>query len=163
MPTYFFDTSALQHRYVDSTYSKVVRRIISNKKYDCFIADITVLEIASALATRCRGGSLTNKQYDLADQKFWTDIASEKLKTRATTHREVLRARNLIRFAGVIKQRKLSSNDALIAVCALELALELKEKVILYTSDWGLYDISRGLDAYKSALKLRFLGTPRVS
>lgn len=161
MPTYFFDTSALQHRYFDGIYSKRVRRIISSAKNDCFIADLTVLEIASTIGNRCRQGNLRNERYDQADKKFWTDIASKKLTTRLTTSREVIRARELLRFAGIIKRRRLGSADALIAVCALELALELKEKVIFYTGDWTLYDTIREIDAYNIPLILRFLGIPK--
>ncbi|HEX8634117.1 MAG TPA: type II toxin-antitoxin system VapC family toxin [Pyrinomonadaceae bacterium] len=161
MPTYFFDTSALQHRYFDSDYSKRVRYIISNTKNDCFIADLTILEIASAIGNRCRQGYLRNERYDEADKKFWTDVSTGRLTTRITTPREVVRARDLLRYAGIIKRRKLGSADALIAVCALELALELKERVIFYTGDWGLYSIIRDIDAYNLTLRLRFLGIPK--
>jgi predicted nucleic acid-binding protein len=161
MPTYFFDTSALQHRYFDATYSKRVRRIISSSKNDCFIADLTILEIASTIGNKCRQGHLRNERYHQADKKFWTDIATGMLKPRITTAREVIRARNLLRYAGVIKRRNLGSADALIAVCALELALELKEKIIFYTGDWTLYDTIRQIDAYRLPLVLRFLGIPR--
>lgn len=162
MPTYFFDTSALQHRYMDGVYSRRVRRIISGKNNYCFIADLTVLEIASALASQCRTRELTHKNYDRADNKFWGDISAEFLLTRKASDRDIMRARYLLRFAGVIRKRKLGSVDALIAVSALELALERKERIIFYTSDWTQFDILRQIDAYASVLRLRFVGIPKV-
>jgi len=167
MTIYFFDTSALQHRYFDSTYSRRVRRIISSSRSECFISDITVLEIAGALAKICRRNSQQIhdydgiKHYDKADQLFWKDVSNEKLKVQLTTNRDVVAARNLLRFAGLFKNRDLGSADALIAVCSRAFALERKQTIIFYTSDWKQYDICRKLDAFTAVLKLRFLGTPR--
>lgn len=167
MPIYFFDTSALQHRYFDSTYSRTVRRIVSSSRSECFISDITVLEIAGALAKICRRRSQDTKDYDgvknydKADQEFWKDVSTAKLKVHPTTNRDVVAARNLLRFAGLFKNRDLGSADALIAVCSREFALERRRKVIFYTSDWKQYDICRKLGAFTAVLKLRFLGTPK--
>jgi hypothetical protein len=161
MPVYFFDTSALQHRYIDGPYSKRIRRIISTGSNECFIADITILEIASGLGRRCRQGNLRYQRYDQADDRFWNDIAEGKLIVHKTTQREVMRARNLLRFAGVLKRRNLGSADALIAVSCLELALERREQIIFYTSDWTQYDVLRQIDAFNAALTLRLAGTPK--
>lgn len=162
MPVYFFDTSALQHRYMDGPYSKRIRKIISTSGNECFIADVTVLEISSALANRCRQGQLRYERYDQADDRFWGDIATGRLDIRDTTQRDVIRARNLLRYAGVLKRRRLKSVDALIAVTCLELALERRERIIFYTSDWTLYDILRQIEAFSAALKLRLAGTPKA-
>jgi predicted nucleic acid-binding protein len=162
MPVYFFDTSALQHRYMDGPYSKRIRRIISTGSNECFIADITVLEIASALGNRCRQGNLRYQRYDQANDRFWEDIAEGRLIVRDTSQRDVMRARNLLRYAGVLKRRRLQSADALVAVTCLELALERGEAIIFYTSDWTLYDILSQIDAFNAALTLRLAGTPRI-
>jgi hypothetical protein len=161
MPVYFFDTSALKHRYFDGPYSKRIRRIISTGSNECFIADITILEIASALGGKCREGNLRYQRYDQADGRFWKDIAEGNLVVRNTSQREVMRARNLLRFAGVLRRRNLGSADALIAVSCLELALERKEEIIFYTSDWTQYDVLRQIDAFNAALTLRLAGTPK--
>jgi predicted nucleic acid-binding protein len=161
MAIYFFDTSALQHRYVQGIYSSTVRRLISHSRNECYIADVTVLEIASALGKQCRQGTLRHERYDKADHSFWEDIHAGKLRVCKATPSEILRARNLLRFAGIIKKRNLGSSDALIAVCCLELALEHKKNIVFCTSDWTLYDILRQIDAYTAALSLHFFGIPK--
>ncbi|HKO61583.1 MAG TPA: type II toxin-antitoxin system VapC family toxin [Pyrinomonadaceae bacterium] len=162
MPIYFFDTSALQHRYIDGPYSKRIRRIISTGSNECFIADITVLEIASGLGRRCRQGNLRYQRYDQADDRFWKDVADGNLIVRATTQRDVMRARTLLRFAGVLRRRNLGSSDALIAVTCLELALERQKPIIFYTSDWTQFDVLRQIDAFNAVLTLRLAGTPKA-
>jgi len=155
---YFFDTAALQHRYVDGPYSKRVRRIISDRRWDSFIADVTILEIASALARKCRKRNWNRRKYDALDMEFWKDVADRRLRIRETTQRDILRARHLIRFAGVVGRREMGSADALIGACCLDLALERRERVAFYTSDWTLYTILRDLDAFRSTLVLRYVG-----
>ena len=162
MPVYFFDSSALQHRYMDGPYSKRIRRIISTNSNECFIADVTVLEIASALGRRCRQGNFRYQRYDQADDRFWKDIEEGNLIVRETTQRDVMRARNLLRYAGVLKRRNLGSADALVAVSCLELALERGETIIFYTSDWTQYDILKHIDAFTAVLTLRLAGVPKA-
>lgn len=162
MPIYFFDTSALQHRYIDGPFSRQIRRIISTASNECFIADITILEIASGLGKRCRQGNLRYQRYDQADDHFWRDVADGKLIVRETTRRDVMRARNLLRFAGVLRRRNLGSADALISVSCLELALDRKEQIIFYTSDWTQYDVLRQINAFNAALTLRLAGVPKA-
>jgi predicted nucleic acid-binding protein len=162
MATYFFDTSALQHRYIPAKYSQRVRRIIADRSNECFIAEFTVLEIASAIANRCRQGDMRHARYDLADHRFWIDIAEGYLQIRAAGTREIVRARNLVRYAQLLKRRKLTSADALIAVSALELALERQEKIIFYVSDWNMFDILSNVNAFKVGLNMQFLGNSKV-
>jgi hypothetical protein len=162
MGTYFFDTSALQHRYIPAKYSQRVNRIVADQSNECFIAEFTVLETASAIANRCRQGELRHSRYDSADHRFWIDIAEGRLQIRAAGTREIVRARNLVRYAQLLKRRKLTSADALIAVSALELALERKEKIIFYMSDWNMFDILSSINAFTVGLSLQFLGAPKV-
>ncbi len=161
MRKYFYDTAALQHRYCESRYSKGVRRIVTDDRHRKYICEMTIAEIASAIAKRCRNQNWSVREFDQLERAFWLDVASGRLISRAATRRTVLRARHLIRYAGVIKTRNIGSADAVIASVCLELALELKERVIFYTSDWSLYTILREIDAFRSALLLRFLGTPK--
>jgi len=157
----FFDTAALQHRYVDGPYSRRVRKIISDGRVEKFIAEVTILEIASALARRCRAQRWDERAYDALDLGFWRDIADRRLRVREVTQQDTVRARHLIRFAGVVRRRDIGSTDALIATCCLDLALERGERVAFYTSDWTLYTILRDIGAFRSALALRFLGHGR--
>ncbi len=154
MGIHFFDTSALQHRYVSGPHTRRVRRIISDQRCECYIADWTVLEIASGLAKRCRAGNLTIQSYDAMDTRFFEDLAGGRLKVRESTPQEIRRARDLLRFAGVIKRRRLTSGDALIAVSCLDLALERKCRVNFYMSDNPLYNILQDIGAFTSALSL---------
>ena len=157
----FFDTAALQHRYVSGPESRRIRRLIGDSRDECFVAEWTILEIASALAKRCRIGSHSVQIYDQWDLRFFSDIARGKLRVRAGSQRDVLKARQLIRFAGVLHKRNLGSGDALIASACLELALERRAVVTFYTSDWTLYSTVRDIDAFTSALRIVYVGTPR--
>lgn len=121
------------------------------------------MEIASALARHSiKVGSGGQRQYEKWDLQFWADILYGKLNVRRTGQPELLRARNLMRYAGVVKRRNLWSADALIASACLELALERREHMIFYTSDWTLFDVIRQIDAFTSVLKINFLGIPKV-
>jgi predicted nucleic acid-binding protein len=150
MPIYFFDTSALQHRYLDAPDARTVRRIISDRRAICHIADWTIVEMASTLARRCRQASVSCQIFDRLERQFFEDIAHGRLKVRITSSRDYTRARDLLRFAGMIKRRRLSSGDALIAACCLDLAYQEKQRITFCTSDGPLY----------SALHLRFFRPP---
>jgi len=158
LPIYFLDTSALQHRYVESVFSRRIRRIVSDRRGTCYIADVTVLEMARALANRCRQNGWGINRFDAMNLTFLQDIESGRLKVRTTTVRDVLRARHLLRFAVVSMRKNLHSADALIATCCLYLAQELKQKAVFYSHDWALYLILRDIGAFRSSLKLRFVG-----
>lgn len=161
MRLYFFDTCALQHRYVGGAYSARIRHIVSDSRCQCHIADWTVLEMASALGRHCRLTGLSCKTYDQLGKRFFEDIACGRLVVRSTTVRDVTRARDLIRFAGVLRRRNLKSADALIAAACLDFAYEKAARVIFCTSDWTLYSILRDINHYSAALRLRLIGTPR--
>lgn len=158
----FFDTCALQHRYVDGPHSRRVRRIVGSTSDENFVAEWTILEMVSALAKHCRTGELGSKVFDRWERRFFSDLASGRLRVRNSTQRDVLRARQLIRFAGVLRRRSIGSGDAMIASACLELALERRTVVTFYTSDWTLYDILRQIDAFTSALRIVFIGDPRA-
>ena len=157
----FFDTSVLQHRYIDGEHSQRVRQIVSDTRQSCFIAEPTVLEIASAIGKRCRKGMLRKERYDRANVLFFQDLATKRLSVQKAGKREVIRARDLLRHAGLVKRRNLSGWDALVAVCARECALSAGEKLTLYTCDWTLFDILRKIDSYSKVLDLRYFGEPK--
>lgn len=156
---YFFDTSALQHRYIDGPKARGIRWVVSNRHSHCFIADLTVLEISSTLARHCRRNSLSRKEYSRLDQRFWRDVIEGRLVIRQTGMKEYLRARDLLRYAGVEKARKIASADALIAAACLEFALSEKERVTFCLEDRGLYNVLRDVSAYAKAIRFHFIGT----
>ena len=163
MPVYFLDTSTLVDRYCDGDHSRRVRRIVSDTRNSCYIADWTVVETASALAKQCRKRSLGVEDFDRMNARLFTDISTGRLTVRNTTVREVMKSRELIRYAGVKKWRNLGSGDALLAVCCLGLGLEQGGGVVFLTGDWTLYTILRDTNAYRAVLELRFFGSPRDS
>ncbi len=157
MSIVFFDTCSLVLRYDTRASSRRVRRLISDSRNTVYIADTTVLELASSLATECRRKGADAKVFDRMTQKFFADLADETLSVRSTTKREVLRAYDLIRWVGVHKRRNLKSSDALIATCCYDLAMELKEKIAFYTSDRRLHDVLHDTDLFESALNIRYI------
>jgi predicted nucleic acid-binding protein len=156
---YFFDTSALQHRYIDGPKARGIRRIISSRKNRCYIADLSILELSSALARHCRKIKMSATHYQRLDHAFWRDVNVGLLTIRDTRQREYLRARDLLRYAGVQKSRNIKSADALIAASCLEFALENEERVTFCVEDWTLYDVIRNVSAYRKVLRFHFIGT----
>ena len=106
MPAHFLDSCALQHRYIDSPYSRRVRGLVTRKACECFISEWSVLEMSSAFANRLRKNSLTVVEFDLLNNRFLKDIAEGRLKVINMTSRDFIKARNLIRYAGVVKKKK---------------------------------------------------------
>lgn len=159
---YFFDTSALQHRYLGGPKARGIRRIISIAKNRCYIADISILEISSTIARHCRKNKLSLKEYRRLDEAFWRDVHQDRILIRDTTKREYRRARDLLRYAGVEKQRNIKSADALIAASALELALENDIRVTFCLEDWPLFHVIREVSVYKKALRFHFIGVDKT-
>lgn len=85
------------------------------------------------------------------------DVAQGRLIVRSVEASHLLRARHLIRYAGVLKRRRMGSADAVIAACCLDLALELKQEIIFYIHDKTLYTILQDINAFTSALNLRYI------
>jgi hypothetical protein len=110
--------------------------------------------MASALSNRCRQGGLPHRAYDTMNRQFLKDIAEGRLTVRPLAATEIQRARQLIRYAGVLGRNKISSGDALVATCSLDLALDSRQRVIFYTSDRPLYNVLTTIDAFTKALKL---------
>lgn len=158
---YFFDTSALQHRYIDTPKSRGVRRTISDSRNECFASSITVLEISSTFALHCRKNHLTRTDFKRFDRLFWHDVERGALQLREPRQREYRKALHLLEYAGVDLRRNIKSADALIAASCLELALEKSTRVKFCLEDWTLFDITSGLSAYKFAIQFRYIGTRR--
>jgi hypothetical protein len=161
MSLHFFDTCAIKHRYIGSPHARQVDRVVLDKKIESYIADLTVLEICSALGGACRTQKKGVKEYDAMDHRFLTDIADGTIKVRPTNKLNVIRARSLLRYGGVIKGRNLGSGDALIASCCLDLAHDKKERITFNTADWNLYRILREIDAFTAAMTLQFILPPK--
>lgn len=159
---YFFDTSALQHRYITTVKSRGIRRTISDARNECFASSVTVLEIASTFGRHCRSNHLSLSNYRRLDQKFWKDVQSGILRLREPSERDYRKALHLLEYAGVDLGRRITSFDALIAASCLELALERSTRVKFCLEDRGLYDVTHRISAYNSVIDFKFIGTPRA-
>jgi hypothetical protein len=161
MPENFFDTCALQHRYVDGDQSERVRRLLRKRDCQSHIADTTMLEMPSALAQQCRRNQWDIKRFDHMHAKFLNDVAGSTFSVRPSSMREAKRAIHLLRFAGLVKKRNLRSADALIATIALEYAHEKQEPINFFTSDWTLFFCLRDLNAFRTTMNLFLLGATK--
>jgi predicted nucleic acid-binding protein len=160
MTTCFFDTSALVPRYHKGRFTYRINRIFTGHKR-IFICEITVLEIASAFASNCRDKHLPDEEYERMQSEFFRDIANDRISIRSLDSSDLFRAMHLIALAGVVNRRGLRSSDAIVAVSCRQLAFETGERVTFYTKDWKLYRTLYEIGAYRSAMKLRFLGRGR--
>jgi hypothetical protein len=161
----FLDTCVVKYRYIKNpqfrAHRQKINRLIGNRNNTTYIADATILEIASALGGYCRENRGSLAEYDAMDHEFMQDIADGRFIVRPANKRlYVLRARNLLRLGGVIHRRGLGSTDALIASCALDLAYELKERVRFFTSDQKLNGVLPLIDAFSANMELNFIPAP---
>jgi hypothetical protein len=159
---HFFDSCGLQHRYVHSEYSEHVDEVIANAPDACYIAEWSILEMSSAIANRVRQGSLSVLEFDKLNNLFLGDVASGRLQVLNMSAKHYRRARDLVRYAGVVRGWKLQSGDAMIATVAQGLAIDRREKVTFHTSDWKLFYILRGINAFTTRLDLVFLGKAKA-
>lgn len=153
---YFFDTSALIHRYLDGPSSRTIRRIVSDKRNKCFTAEVCIVEMSSAFGRRLRGGNFSHQRFDQLEKMFFSDISNGLLEIYPLKMQDYTRARGLLRYAGMVKRRRLTSFDSLIACSSLDLAYREKSKITFCTSDRPLYSILSDINAFTSALDLRF-------
>lgn len=78
METYFFDSSGLLKRYVNESGTVWITDLTAPKaKNTLYVARITGAEIASALARRYKGGSLTVGEFQTAMSDFRHDFQSD--------------------------------------------------------------------------------------
>lgn len=117
-------------------------------------------ELASAFGSHCRGNRWDVASFDKMDKLFFEDLGAGRIRVRKSNSREILNARTLLRKAVMINSDA-DSGDALIASCCRDLALELKLRITFYTADWRFYKLLRGIDAYRVAMRLRFVGIPK--
>lgn len=120
-----------------------------------------MVEIVSAFASVCRDNHLPDSEFQRMYGEFLDDVADERVNVHRMTREDMHRATHLLALGGVVNRRALKSSDALIAVSSKQLALDIRERLLFYTKDWKLYRTLYEINAYRSALKLRFLGRGR--
>lgn len=157
MGTYFFDTSALKHRYVNTLTSPRVKAAVSDHRNSVYISELTIVELASAFADDCIQRAVGGVEYDRMYRVFFRDLADRRVQVRSVSHRNFDGARHLLRYARVIRGRHLTSADAIIAESCRQLAYELKMRVTFYLCDQRLHNTLSSISAYTSAVRLRLL------
>ena len=160
MPTCFFDTCALVPRYRTGRFTYRINKVFGGPS-QIVIAEITMVEIVSAFASVCRNQNLPDSVFEQMGAAFLDDIGDDRIQIRPISRADMLHARHLLGLAGVVNRRNLGSSDALVAVSCRDLALEINERVTFYTKDWTLHSTLYQINAYRSALRLRFLGPGR--
>jgi len=158
MKAFFFDTSALVSRYCADNATNRINRILAKGDSQFYISELTLIEMSSSLAQIRRRQHLGVAEFQRMRNLFEDDIASGLLRVRTITQGDLLNARDLLEDAAVLKNCDLRSADAIIAASCRELAHALKSRICFYTKDWKQYSSVYHVYAYRSALKLRFIG-----
>lgn len=157
MSARFFDTSAVKHRYIKTAISARIKRAISDARHEIYISELTVVEIATAFAEDCSIRKMGHVTYDRLYRRFFRDVAEKRIQVRSVTQHDFQNARHLLRFAKVIHGRHLKSADAIISESCRELAYELNSPVTFYLCDEKLYKTLSSINAYSTAVRLRFI------
>ncbi len=87
MTVLFFDSSGLMKRYIVKTGTNwVINQIRSSASNDIFIANITGIEIASAIMRRVKGNKLSQIDADKALKRFKRDFDKRFIVIDLTAH-----------------------------------------------------------------------------
>lgn len=122
-----------------------------------FIAEITILELASALGHNVRGNRITKVDYATASREFFQDIADGRLEVRRFPSSEYVACRDLLTLVGVDANRNLETQDAIVAHTARLVALEKREKVMLLTSDQKLARVVADIPVFRRLVGSEYL------
>src|SRR5580704_16525600 len=152
MSAYFFDTSAVKHRYIKSAISARIKRAISDARHEVYISELTIVELATAFADDCSARGVGHAEYDRLYRRFFRDVANKRIQVRNVTQRDFQNARHLMRFAKVIHRRHLKSADAIISESCRELAYDLNSQVTFYLCDEKLFKTLSTVNAYSTAV-----------
>lgn len=156
----FFDTCALIPRYCPGKHTYRVNKVFSGAE-SVFIAEISMVEVPSALAAICKDRGFRVAQFEKMHASFLDDVAAGQIKVCPMSRSDMVRATHLIVLCRFVNKTSLKSSDALVAVACRELALSSRARLTFYTQDWKLYRSLYESKAFRAALKLRFLGKGR--
>lgn len=157
MYPYFFDASALKYRYIKAPISRRIKKVVSDHRHDIYISELTIVEMATALADDCMARKAGRDEFDRLYSNFFRDLADGRVQVRNVLQRDFQNASHLLRFAKVISGRHLKSSDAIVAESCRELAYELGRPVTFYLCDQKLHKTLSSINAYSSAVRLRLV------
>lgn len=155
---HFLDTSALKWAYISGAkHCRRCRVILTRLKGQVYIAEISILELASALGHQVRGNRMSIADYTKATRRFFQDIAEGKLEVRPFPASEYIPCRDLLCLVGIDARRNLECQDGIVAYTARRLAIERKTKVRLLTSDKKLAGVIRDIDLFSGLVIAEYL------
>jgi predicted nucleic acid-binding protein len=155
---HFLDTSALKWAYISGAkHCRRCRLILTRLKGQVYIAEISILELASALGHQVRGGRMSRAVYTKATHRFFQDIAEGKLEVRPFPSSQYIPCRDLLTLVGIDAKRNLESQDGIVAYTARRLAIERRAKVKLLTSDKKLAGVIRDIDVFSNLVVAEYL------
>jgi predicted nucleic acid-binding protein len=155
---YLIDTSTVKWAYVDGAkLTQRCRYLLSRAKGRIYVAEITLLEVASALASMVRDKKITAAQFAAADRRFWRDVADGKLIVVSLPSSELIACRELLILVGITAGRNIRTQDAMVAYTARRVALEKRQVVTLLTCDKKLANVVKTTAAFARLVKARYL------
>jgi predicted nucleic acid-binding protein len=130
MSLYYFDTSVLVKYYVTEPESTWVRQLVNQTDADTgqpvntvFITEISLVEVASALAILNRVGRITRRDRDKAYRHFMNDagrlfdllplVTADFLTAASLTQRHPLRAYDAVQLAVALRRNALLVQEKL--------------------------------------------------
>jgi predicted nucleic acid-binding protein len=155
---HFLDTSALKWAYIpQAKYCRRCRFILTRLKGQVYIAEISILELASALGHEVRGNRMSVAEYTRASRRFFQDIAEGKIEVRPFPSSEYIPCRDLLSLVGIGARRNLECQDGIVAYTARRLAIERRVRVKLLTSDKKLAGVIRETDLFSGLVVSEYL------
>lgn len=122
-----------------------------------YIAEITILEIVSALGHEVRGGRMSAAQFAKLDRQFLKDLALGRIRVARLPSSELVGCRQLLALVGVAESRALESQDSMVAYTARRLALETAVPTRVLTSDRRLARIIQEVAAFSGLVTSEYL------
>jgi hypothetical protein len=152
------DTSALKWGYIPGAkYHRRCRYILGRLHGQVYVAEITILELVSALGHEVRSKRMTVRQYASANRQFFRDIAEGKIEVRQFPSAEYIACRELLALVGINAGRNLKAQDGIVAYTARRLAIEKKAAVRLLTSDKKLGSVVNDLALFRGLVVSEYL------
>jgi hypothetical protein len=162
---HFLDTSALKWAYIPGRkHTRRCRTIIGRSNGNVCIAEISVLELVSALGHEVRGHRMSIPGYSRANLRFLDDVARGSIEVCTLPSSEYVSCRHLLQLVGIKAGRELTSQDGIVAYTAARVARQRRAPVKVLTSDRKLAKVIREVDVLSRLLTSEYLDpNPRSS
>lgn len=154
------DTNVVKRLYVPGPLRRSCRALRTRHVGRCYVAEVTTLEIVSALADEVRIGKITLQDFRKANDAFIEDLATGRIEVREFLPRDYIKCRSLLAAIGASRGRHIRSHDAMIAFVARELALQLGSAVSLVTCDRKFAKTVASDAAFEGLVDVRLLDEP---